>query len=681
MSARTVSEVTAADLYHHRVVSQVHGCAGHPWAVFSVKRANRADDAYRTTLWLRSRDGHVLAVGSKLKPSSARMSPGGDRVAFLSLQKKGAMQPMLLMTSDLGTRTVGEATSEWQGIEQWSPDGTRLLMLRKIAWKEDALDNPGAGENRPRVVRHLPYKQDGGGIRAGYRTQLVELNLATGHQRTLVQGDFDVQHAAWSPDGDRLAFIRTRTAQQRHRSDLWLADAEGGNAERVTDSLAGVNQMAWSPDSTRIALNASEIEGDSIAGLYVVQPGGAGPRRATAAELHVESAAPVWHEDSRRVAVVAATRGLFEIAVVDTADGSVHQFAHGLRQVSALCASDGGLLHIAATMRTLCELYRADWDGSAPQRVSRFNRAWFATRLRPRVAKRVFRVPDGRGGSERAEAWVLTPPDRDPPYPVYVDMHGGPQSVALIDFANHLYWYALVARGWMVVAPNAVGSNSYGDAFARRLRGHWGELDLPQYLTILGTLRQRGEAGAQAGCGGKSYGGFLSAWAAGHCDAFDKIVISAPVADLESHFGTSDSGYYVSAYAMDGEIEAHRDRYHRLSPVQRIASTAAPILLLQGQDDQRCPLDQSEELFAALVRANLPAMMVVYPGGSHSLAATGKPSHREDYHQRFTAWISGSDAAAGKASRRATERVPRSNSLETGSLERQVGGTENSSGV
>jgi dipeptidyl aminopeptidase/acylaminoacyl peptidase len=345
-----------------------------------------------------------------------------------------------------------------------------------------------------------------------------------------------------------------------------------------------------------------------------------------------------------------------------------------------LTASSDGLVHVAATMRKLCEIHCVDWDGANSRRLSNFNRTWFKSRLRPRVIKRSFHAPDGNGRTHPVDTWLLMPPTGTAPFPVFIDMHGGPQSGALIDFSNHLYWYRLVSSGWMVVAPNTVGSSGYGDRFARCLRGQWGELDLPQHLSILEQLRAEGWAGDIAGCGGKSYGGYLSAWAAGHCDAFDAIVISAPVADVVSHSGTSDSGYYVSPYAMGGELVDIRPRYEALSPERSIHTACAPVLLLQGEEDQRCPADQSEQLFAALVRSGRPAKMVIYPSGTHSMAATGKPSHRVDYHERITEWmraVVSKDAQLPQGVVNVprvdgSSEVPASNTIETGALERQV---------
>ncbi len=134
--------------------------------------------------------------------------------------------------------------------------------------------------------------------------------------------------------------------------------------------------------------------------------------------------------------------------------------------------------------------------------------------------------------------------------------------------------------------------------------------------------------------------GFLSAWAICHSDTFSAAVVSAPVANMQSHAGTSDSGYYVTPYAMDGQPDACPDRYRRLSPLSHVSSARGPVLLLNGAEDQRCPTGQCEGLMAGLAcRSRQPVQMVVYPGGTHSLAATGRPSHRRDYHQRIVRFL------------------------------------------
>ena len=139
---------------------------------------------------------------------------------------------------------------------------------------------------------------------------------------------------------------------------------------------------------------------------------------------------------------------------------------------------------------------------------------------------------------------------------------------------------------------------------------------------------------------GSSYGGYLSAYAVGHSDQFRAAVVCAPVANMESHFGTSDSGYYADAYSTDGEPDEQRELMARLSPMTVIEQVRTPTLFLQGADDERCPRGQSEELFVKLRRAGrAPTEMVLYPGGSHHVFGTGKPAHRLDIQRRIVDWL------------------------------------------
>jgi len=381
-------------------------------------------------------------------------------------------------------------------------------------------------------------------------------------------------------------------------------------------------------------------EGDSLSTLWIYELATDRAYRPAGNGLQLEGQWLVWHPDGERIATVVSRHGLHEVGVVSLDDGHVTRLHSDLSHVHALCQVKDRLVAVRASLRRLDEIESMLWNGDDRRRHSAFNLAWFSERERPRAIKRRFVVPDGDGGSEKIDAWLLLPPHREGPFPLLVDMHGGPQSTTLIDFPDHVYWYDLCAKGWAIVSPNAVGSGGYGPKFARRLVGRWGELDLPQYLAVVDTLQKEGIADLRVACTGKSYGGFLSAWAIGNSSRFTSAVVSAPVANIESHAGTSDTGYYVTPYAMGGDLTEADERYHRLSPIRHCRNSRSAVLILQGEDDERCPLGQSEELFASIVRcARVPAKLVVYPSATHGLSATGKPSQRLDYHRRLVAWV------------------------------------------
>ncbi|HYG08120.1 MAG TPA: prolyl oligopeptidase family serine peptidase [Stenotrophomonas sp.] len=639
-----MQDLSVDDLFLHMKILSLSGHPQHDTLILIASQPGEAKDDYSSCVWavdLRQKTAPRRLTPPDFPVSSALIAPDESAIAMLSQRGDDpGMRIYLLPLSGGEANRLDTGDLEIEQILEWSSDCSALLATVRVPYAEDALDDPGSA-SRPIVANFLPYKMDGDGATVGARTHLFRVPLDGSKPLQLTQGDFNVSAGSWSPRGNRLAYSRDEGHHQRHITQLWVADAQGRDARRITDHFALVTGATWCPDGSKIAFSGSKVPGDSLGKLYCIAADGGEPCEYGGGDLHLEGGQIQWHPGGGRLAAICNHRGRFEIAMVDTVTGECSRIGRGLAQASQPIACDDGLAFVSATMCWPDEAYFISWDGSNDRRLTRFNRQWMRERKRPRCSLRRFEVPDGKGGTEKIDAWLLRPPGDSPgPYPVLFDMHGGPQSVALMDYASHVYWYELLARGWLIVAPNSVGSGGYGDEFAKRLQGHWGELDLPQHLAILDQLQAEGVASDHAACAGKSYGGFLSAWAVGRCDRFGAAVVSAPVANVASHSGTSDTGFYVTPYAMGGEIDDKLDRYHALSPVKYFEEVSAAVLLLSGQDDQRCPVGQVEELFARLVRhSDSKARMVIYPEGSHTLAGSGRPSHRRNYHRRIVEWL------------------------------------------
>ena len=69
----------------------------------------------------------------------------------------------------------------------------------------------------------------------------------------------------WSPDGRYLAFLSSR-GDEDEASQLWLLPRAGGEAERVSQGKAGVDDYAWSPDGTRFVFVVSDSDSVAVSG-------------------------------------------------------------------------------------------------------------------------------------------------------------------------------------------------------------------------------------------------------------------------------------------------------------------------------------------------------------------------------------------------------------------------------
>lgn len=635
---------TVADLYlHHKVLESQCDPAGS-FAVCTVESIDRDDDGYLSRLWLFPLDG---SPGRQLtrgpgRDSTPKLSPSGRRLAFVST-RTGTPQLFLL---DLAGGEARQACTFEGGVVdvEWSPDEKYLLATAAVKVDPDlrggrSAQPPGERKVQAEVAWRLPYKTDGAGYQLDREIHLFRIDPGGGRAEQLTDGAFDVYGFCASPDGGRIAYVRTREGRFAHRTDLWLCRAHGGGHREATRDIATVMQPAWSPDGRHIAFAGAAKEGDAQSRLWLHDAGRNEARPLGDESIELASGEPFrWRADGAGLLFVRAHRGRHHVAEIDLR-GQVRAVPGPDRQLSAFSAGAGALVYCVDHPSWPSELWTCGLDGSGERKLSHFN-AWWEERTPIRAEVRSFEVPDGRGGTETVEGWLLRAEGASGPGPLLNDLHGGPASYALLDFDTNVFWQVLCSSGWSVLALNAVGSASYGPEFCARLAGHWGEYDLPQHLAAIRSLQREGVCDHRIAVSGKSYGGFLSGYAIGNTDLFRAAVVMAPVGNIETHYGTSDGGYYADPLYMGTAPAFDRKLARQLSPMRHVEEARTPTLFMQGSQDERCPKCQSEELFVSLYRTGRASTeLVLYPDENHAFLGHGKPSCREDAARRIIEWI------------------------------------------
>jgi TolB protein len=125
------------------------------------------------------------------------------------------------------------------------------------------------------------------------------------------------QHPALSPNGKKIAFRSSRSGG----GDIYVMNTDGSDQTRVTDHPSSELQPHWSPNGQKIAFVRTldlgpEAYGDEI---YVMNADGSDQTRLT--DNLEEDWGPSWSPDGSKIAFINPREGNFDIYVMD-ADGS-----------------------------------------------------------------------------------------------------------------------------------------------------------------------------------------------------------------------------------------------------------------------------------------------------------------------------------------------------------------------
>ncbi|KFU78938.1 Dipeptidyl aminopeptidase/acylaminoacyl peptidase [Amycolatopsis lurida] len=226
---------------------------------------------------------------------------------------------------------------------------------------------------------------------------------------------------------------------------------------------------------------------------------------------------------------------------------------------------------------------------------------------------------DGIGG--RIHALVSRPPDApEGPLPTVFSLHGGPHSADEDRFSA--YRAVWLDAGFAVVEVNYRGSTGYGSAWRDAIEGRPGLTELEDVAAVHDWAVQSGLSDpAKCVVNGASWGGYLSLlalgtqpsrWAAG--------IAGVPVAD------------YVAAYEDEMEQLRSFDRalfggspetvpavYRECSPITYVEAVTAPVLVLAGDNDPRCPIRQVENYLDRFAKREIPFEFYRFDAGHGSL--------------------------------------------------------------
>ncbi len=510
---------------------------------------------------------------------------------------------------------------------RFSPDGTRLAY---------ALDPDGSESY------HI-YIYD---FRTNASTDLTP-DIAYAHQPNFT----------WSPDGEKLAVLCDRQGQFA----LYLLPTDGTPGRLLKNVFRPCWDVTWSPDGQWLALEAESTASNHS--IYVIPINR--PRKATkihTMQLNVKGEVlnaqnPAWSPDSKFLAFSAENGewhdiGLFnvetrEISWVNQSIGDDTQpawsrsgeaigwvHAEGARTSFQLKEGSADLRQIQIgagvhylpqfTSDSVVILYE---DPSHPCDLWKINLADGSTQqltnsLPDELRNAEFIPPEevwyaGKDGMQ-VPALLYRAKNANNDAPTVINIHGGPNWH--FQFLWHPIMNYFAARGWTVLAPNYRGSTGYGKKWQNASRYDMGGVDTDDCAAGVTYLVENGFADKhKIAVTGRSHGGYLTMTCMTmYPELFAAGSAVVPFLNwIKSHNKSREDLQHWNLENM-GDPEENRELWITRSPYFFLDKVNAPVQMICGGIDPRCPASDSIDARDKLVELGKEVELLLYKDEGHA---------------------------------------------------------------
>ena len=584
----------------------------------------------------RGLDLEALIPGVLSEGEAYHVSPDGRRVAF-AWDKTGQWQIYIMELQD-GKPTQLTTKDESSISPRFSSDGKRLayaqdyqgdekfdIFVLDLDSKEATNITPGTDES---ILPSVRWSPDGKKIaiasnRSG-KFSAYSLESAGWEPTLLCDHKYDDSSPDWSPDGRWVTFTSMTRGQDL---GVFIVPANGGEARQLGDENATLDASMphWSPDSTRIAF-ASASRGMSDIGIYNLVDG----KVEWLTDSTLECYDPCWSPDGMNLAYRERHESNVVIALQRIGgEKRILQLEPGVHTQLSFTLDSRHLVSAFSGPRRPVDLWTLDIKEEKFRQLT--------SSLPPSVDPGMFVSPtmvryESVGGLS-IPGLLYRPPSviggKEAPGVVYV--HGGPESQHEND------WYPdvqdLVARGFVVLAPNYRGSTGYGRSFRHANRFVMGRDDLADIVAAADFLVHQNLADPERiAVTGLSYGGYMTMcaltkyperWAAGSA--------LFPFLNWFTEFENEREDLRYWDRENMGNPADDPNRFREASPIFFIDKVQAPVQLVAGTQDPRCPLSESVQARDALHKLGKPVDFIVYEDEGHSFA---KVRNRADCWKR-----------------------------------------------
>jgi dipeptidyl aminopeptidase/acylaminoacyl peptidase len=251
------------------------------------------------------------------------------------------------------------------------------------------------------------------------------------------------------------------------------------------------------------------------------------------------------------------------------------------------------------------------------------------------ISPEIIRYPtfDSVEGSKREITAFYYKPSKPGRHPCVITIHGGPES-QFWPYYNPTNQYLCYNLGIAILAPNVRGSNGYGKTFLELDNGYKREDAVKDIGALLEWIKRQPciDSNRIAVMGG-SYGGYMSLASMTHYNnqlraGIDIYGISNFITFLEN---TRESRRDLRRVEYGDERDSLMRKFlYSISPLNHVEKITHPMLIIQGANDPRVPVTESNQIVDALMTKKVPVWYLLFDNEGHGFNKKKNKDYEEE---------------------------------------------------
>lgn len=564
-------------------------------------------------------------------------SPDGNTIAFISnmsgrrniwlVSANGGWPKQLTISDQQQAYLTWSGDGKWiaymsdyDGDEQWdiflvSPlNGEVINLTNSLDASEEF---PSWSPDSSKLVYQIREKDA-----SSYEIHVMDISSRKVQKLTTkTPGELSNNNPVWSADGLQVAY--TQFSADGGTSNIFIVETATGKTTNLTSNMESrlYAIKSWSTDGKKLLINSDAANGYENVGLFDL----VSKKIEWLTQDKSRSEAGNFSPDGKTITWVSNVNGNKEIFFYDInkKEKSILPITKG---VNTLAGSETAFTKDGSKL-----LFYHNGPDSPKDiwvyltKEQKFHQVThsFVGAVKGEDLVQPFSIEYlSSDGKWKISAFVYVPHNLKPnkQNPAIVWIHGGP-STQSVNWFNPIIQY-VVNQGYLVIIPNYRGSTGYGTEFMNANKLDAGGGDLSDIIAAAEWMKKTGYVDPKKLIAmGGSYGGYLTTlalskspenWAAG--------VAIIPFVNWFTEVENADPSTREYLLSIMGDPVANKALWQDRSPIYFADKIKAPMLILAGGKDPRCPKSEAEQIANEIKKQNGIAELKIYENEGHGFS-------------------------------------------------------------